>query len=133
MKRKSALSFLIAITVLSFSLVPAGHAALPQGITQGEFALWLVKEAGAIRKIDVAGNAIDAIDFLRSIGVVPKEGWDPEKEVDDAFLRSFLDDKDASGTTDELLQKIEALVEANFNSANPSVFAVGQASGTTPA
>ena len=132
MKRHSALAFFISIAVFSFALVPGAHAGLPQGMTQGEFALWLVKEAGAIRQLPVAARAEDAVDFLRKIGVVPKDGWDLDKEVDDAFLRSFLDEKDATGSTDDLLRKITELVENNFNNANPSVFRTAGASGATP-
>ena len=133
MKRHSAIALLTSIFVLCLAFVPAGHAGLPKGMTQGEFAIWLVKEAGAIRQLPAAASAQDAIDFLRNLGVVPSEGWDPDKEVNEAFLKSFLDEKDATGTFDELVQKIQDQVASRFNNANPSVFRTGAASGSVPA
>ena len=132
MKSNGALALLISISVFCFTLAPSAHAALPKGMTQGEFALWLVKEAGAIRQLPTAASAQDAIDFLRKLGVVPGEGWDPDKEVNEAFLKSFLDENDQNGSIDDLATRIEALVESHFNNANPSVFRSSGASGSTP-
>lgn len=129
MKRHSAVIILTSIFVFFFSFVSSGQAALPQGMTQGQFAIWLVKEAGAIRKLPPAASAQDAIDFLQKLGVFPKDGWEIDKEVDETFLKSFLPDG-ATGTLDELLQQVQDLVQSRFEDANVSQLAnAAQASG----
>ena len=59
-------------TSLCLVFSPAAQAkTLPEEVkTKGDFALWLVKEAGAIRQLPPAGNAEDAIAFLQKIGIV---------------------------------------------------------------
>ena len=125
----------ILVFVFSLAFIPKVQAANPpQGITQGEFALWLVKEAGAIRQLPTAASAQDAIDFLRKLGVVPNEGWKKDEKVNEAFLKSFFDDSETAGKDfDSLVNLIRDLVESRFSNANPAVFRVQSASGTTPA
>lgn len=139
MKRQNAAALLTSIfTVFCFSFTPLAHAKLTaesiKGMTQGEFAIALLKEAGALKNIGTSGDAEDAIDYLRSIGIAPSTGWDVDKVVDDEFLRSLLGD-DASGTTEELLQKIQSLVDTAVANAEvqSNVFPVAGASGSSPA
>lgn len=124
----------IFIFVLSFAFPPSAHAAtFPAGLTQGEFALWLVKEAGAIRQLPTAASADDAIDFLRGLGVVPEQAWKKDEPVNEQFLRSFFDAEEAAGKNfDELVQMVSNLIENRFSTANPGVFRVQSASATTP-
>ena len=134
MKRHRVLALLSLALIFCFTIIPTVHAAsVPIGITQGEFALWLVKEAGAIRQLPAAASAQDAFDFLRKLGVVPAEGWDPDKEVDEAFLKSFLDENSQTGSFDDLVTKVQDQLDSHFNNANPSVFKAGAVSGSAPA
>ena len=120
MKRQGALAFLISIMTVCFTLAPFAHAALPAGMTQGEFALWIVKKAGAMRQLPAAASAEDAVKFLQKIGVVPEGGWNLDAEVTKEFLLSFLDEKDRNGeiTEDQLLDTIEAQVASSFDSTD---------------
>ena len=116
MKHHGVLAFFISIFVFSFSLVPALHAALVPAevmkMTQGEFALALVKDAGAVGRLSPAASGQDAIDFLHSLGIVPEGGWDANAKVDEDFLRRLVAGSggEASGSVEDLLQKVEGLV-----------------------
>ena len=112
---------------------PAGANDQTKEMTQGEFALLLVKEAGALRQLPAAADAQDAIDFLRKLGIVPEGGWDIDAPVTDEFLRNFLGGEGEGLSREELLRKIQDLVASRFNNANPSVFRAGSASGSAPA
>ena len=135
MKRHGALAFFISILVFCFAIVPFAQAAtFPKGGTQGEFALWLVKAAGASKSLPAAPTAQDAIDFLRKLGVAPAEDWDVDKTVDEAFLRSFFGEGDdvANLDFDKLVEKLQALVESRFENisySNPSAVATASGSG----
>ncbi len=136
MKRHRALAFLISISVFCLSVIPVSHAApLPAGITRGQFAIWLLKESGAIGKgITTAGTEKEAVDFLISLRIGDYDSWgDLTAEVDDAFLRSLLGSSDATGTTEELIKKVQDLVDSSISTADSGVFPVVGASGGAPA
>ncbi len=103
-----------------------------EGITQGEFALWVVEAAGVEGKLPPAALASDAVKFLQNLGVKPKDGWDSEKKLTSKDLVEMLGlaDKDASGKSwTELIKMlitnigtaVEQLGVNSDSSVSPSV------------
>ncbi len=117
MKRQGAFAFLISIAVL-FSTVPPAHAAITGtqalAMTQGQFALALVREAGAINRLSPAATGQDAIDFLASLGIIPAEGWAADQPVTDAFLRSLVENAPEGATLDQIIQQIMTNIESGL-------------------
>ena len=123
--------------LLSMLITPGTlRAAAPtEGMTQGDFALWLVKEVGALAKLSPAATGQEAIDFLKSLGLSPEEGWDANKPVTKKFLASLLGDPDAENLSfDDLVAKVRDFVQNLFNDPNRAVFRAGasSASGSAP-
>ncbi len=124
---------LFVIFTLAFPAV--SHAELKEGkTTQGEFALWLVQQAGALSKLPPAPLGKDAIDFLISLGIAPEEGWKKDAPIDKQFLVSLLggDAKDyANLTFDELVAKVEDHLTSVLSDRHLAVFkATSGASGS---
>ena len=119
---------------ISFSFYPATSQAeveLAEGMTQGDFGLWLVKAVGAQAKLPPAASGEDAIAFLSGLGVIPEGGWQKNEAISKEFLSSLLDKKDeASGLSfDDLVQKVREHVESTFNNKMLGLFRA-QSSGT---
>ncbi len=118
MKSQSVLAFFISIAVL-FSSVPSAHAELLAAraltLTQGEFALAILAEAHAIDRLDENALGQDAIDFLTSLGIIPEGGWDANKPVDEAFLRSLVQDSPAGASLEEIIQSIVSAIESSIS------------------
>ncbi|HLD50025.1 MAG TPA: hypothetical protein VJC08_02380 [bacterium] len=118
MKSQSVLAFFISIAVL-FSSVPLAHAELLAAraltLTQGEFALAILQEAHAIDRLKENALGQDAIDFLTSLGIIPHpDGWDANKPVDEAFLRSLVQDSPAGASLEEIIQSIVSAIESSI-------------------
>ena len=91
--------------------------------TQGEFALWLVKQIGALDKLPPAALGQDAINFLFNLGIAPKDGkWDANAPITKEFLISLLDLSDEEANQllsspdgfSELLDKVVFVAETAF-------------------
>lgn len=115
MKRYFPLALLISLSFFSFSIVPSAFAVITSEqalkMTQGEFALRVLKEAGALKRLpSVAASGQDAIDFLQgTLGIVPAgDGWEADKVVDEDFLKRLLEGMgvEGKGSIDELIQQI---------------------------
>lgn len=120
-------------------LVPAiSHGAVEEGVTtQGDFALWLVKEVGALSKLPPAATGQDAIDFLVSLGIVPEGGWDDDEPVTRELLLSLLGDEEDLSKLDfqELVDRLKTAVDQAISDRQLGVFKAGSqsASGAVPA
>ena len=140
MRKKISWGIILAI-ILSFNTPAISHAAeteLAQGMTQGQFALWLVKVIGALENLPPAADEQDAIEFFERLGIVPEGGWDRDAELTREVLASLLDDPEegAGLSFEELAQKVAGYVQGIFNSLEPETgnFRVmgGGGSGTVP-
>ena len=137
MKGKIALITVIFFAVFALIYPAVSQAELKEGMSQGEFAVWLVKEAGALAKLGPAATDQDAVDFLVSLGIAPKEGWNKNGTVDKAFLISLLGD-DAGDTSnlsfEELVAKVRDYIQASISDRRLNSFrATSSASGSSPA
>jgi hypothetical protein len=136
MSGKKALLCLLLLPVFFLTLAGISQAELEEGVTtQGEFALWVIKEVGAISKLPPAATGQDAIDFLSSLGVIPEGGWKQDQPITRDFLESLLgDEEDASGLSwDELVQKVRDNIRTRFSDRRLGVFrATSSATGSAP-
>ena len=133
----------LTVFVLSFCflLSPVVSAQLEEGMTQGDFALWLVKAVGAMYKLPPGADAQDAISFLTRLGMVPQGDWQWDQKITNDFLASFLDlsDQDKKALIqdpkgfDKLAEKVRDLLQNRFDDARQGVFRVQGASGSVPA
>ena len=137
MKGKIALISVIFFAVFALMYPAISQAELKEGMSQGEFALWLVKEVGALSKLGPAATDQNAIDFLVSLGIAPKEGWDKNGTVDKDFLISLLGDEagDLSNLSfDELVARVRDYIQNSLSDRALNSFrATSSASGSTPA
>lgn len=133
----SLVGLFVLVLFLAFpTLVQAeGPAAPAEGMTQGQFALWLVKAIGAQSKIPPAAVAEDAIAFLTKLGLVPEGGWQKDAELTKEALASMVDDPNAANLSfNELVNKLRDQVQNLFNEASLAVFpAQASGSGSAPA
>ena len=122
-----------------------------EGITQGEFAMWLVKAAGIQGRLPPAALQQDAINLLYNLGFNPHEGWDKDKKLtqDDLIDILGISMKEAEGKSWEdiikllvqavrdIVQQINAIAGASGSpSVSPSSISnnsnsVGTASSTS--
>lgn len=121
-----------------FLALPATSQAeieLKEGMTQGDFALWLVKAIGAQTKLSPAATGDDAIKFLTSLGIIPEGGWQDDEVITNEILAGLLDDPDtASSSFDELVEKVRQHVQDIFSETTLGVFrAQSSGSPTAPA
>lgn len=112
-----------------------GSEDVTQNMTQGEFALWLIEEAGGLRLLPTAANGQDAINFLIGIGIIPEGGWHADELVTDDFLRSFFGAEGEGLSREQIIDRLQELIQSEFNQqqANAGVFPVSGASGSSPA
>lgn len=127
----------LGILLFAFALlmtVPATSQAqveLKEGMSQGDFALWLVNAIGAAGKLPPAATGEDAIAFLSGLGVIPEGGWQKDEAVSNELLASLLEDPDsATGLSfDELVEKVRTRVQQLFDEKMLGLFRA-QSSGT---
>ena len=136
MNRNKTFALLTALLFLLAMGTPVYATELKEGMTQGDFALWLVREAGAFRKLPPAAQGQDAIDFLVSLGVAPDAGWDVDDPVTKEFLASLLgDEEDVSALTfEEFVSKVRDFLRSRLSDRRLGVFRAGSsASASSPA
>ncbi len=131
MNRRNFRNFLFSIFALSFVMTSAAFAVehpTEGKTTQGELALWIVQQIGAMDKLPPAALGQDAINFLFNLGIAPKDGkWDADAPVTKEFLASLLDLPESeiasilSGPNpfEELLNRLE-IMAANAFAASES-------------
>ena len=119
--------------LFTFSSHALEDADIPQeGVTQGDFALWLVKAAGAEGNLPPAAMQDDAIKYLRNLGIQPKAGWDADKKLTRKDLLDMLglSDKEGEGKTwnelvmalvDFLVNLLNQLTAIGDNSVPPTI------------
>ena len=136
--RRHALSLgILFIVGLFLVAAPALHAesGMPtKEWSQSQFALWIVKAAGALSKLPPAATGADAITFLTKLGLVPEGGWKKDGKIDEAFLSNLLGDGVSGNLTfDELVEKVQERVSTIYQSWNQGYFTATPAgSSTTP-
>lgn len=116
--------FVVALMMFSLLMPTIAKAATNwQDMTQGQFALWLVKAIGAQSKISAGAGEAEAIDFLRRLGVVPEDGWKEDEKITKKFLASLLGDAEAEKLSfEELVEKLRDHVENIFNNSQLGIF-----------
>ena len=126
--------FVLAIFVAfpGTSRVQAEGVELGAGMSQGDFALWLVKAIGAQSKLPPAATAEDAINFFTQLGVVPEGGWQKGEEMTVEALASLVEGDPAEGF-DELVEKVRDYVQDIFEGKKLGVFRVLSATPSIPA
>lgn len=125
------LAFLFALPNVSH----AQEVELEEGMTQGDFALWLVKAIGAQSKLPPAAQAEDAIKFLTELGSIPEEGWQKDEPMTAELLAGLLEDpgegKDLSW--EELVDEVRKQIQEIFDERKLGVFRVFSATPSVPA
>ena len=94
---------------LVFDSGPSAAKLIPQeGMTQGEFAVFLVKVLDAEGFLPEAAVINDAIVFLENLGVEPPDGWDADKVlVKDDLVYMLGLEKAGKLTFTELLEMLK--------------------------
>ncbi len=117
--------------IVGFSVTAAPTTSLAQSgapteeWSQGQFALWVVKAAGAISKLPPAATGSDAIVFLTKLGVIPEDGWKKDGKITKEFLLSLLgdDSEGAEGLSfDDLIQRLQDQVNTLVTQWNEGYF-----------
>lgn len=123
--------------ILLTSLPATLHAQieLKEGMTQGDFALWLVNAVGAMSKLPPAATSEDAINFLTQLGTVPEEGWQKNELLTNEVLASLLEDPEegANLSFEELVDKVRARIQNIFEERRLGTFRVLAPTPSQPA
>lgn len=115
--------WVLILIVAAIMIAPAAALAdLSPDMSQGAFALWLVKAIGASGKLPPAATEQDAIDFLLKLGVYPEGGWDKDAPISTDFLASLLGEDEPTGTFEELVDRVKDYVQGLFDSSSLGVF-----------
>ena len=115
---------------LAVPLTSQAEVELKEGMSQGDFALWVVKAIGAQTKLPPAATGEDAIKFLTSLGIIPEGGWQKDEALSNEALASLSDDPEAASLSfDELVEKVRDHVQSLFDEKALGVFRA-QSSGT---
>lgn len=136
--RKVIVSLGIFIFVLGlFITLPATSQAqveLKEGMTQGDFALWLVQAIGAQAKLPPAAGADDAIYFVTQLGAVPETGWQKDEEMTSQALADLLGDEESANLSwDELVEKVRNHIQEIFDERKLGTFRILGPTGSIPA
>ncbi len=126
--------FLFFTLVFCFAIASVSQAEVKEGMTQGEFALWLVKEIGALSKLPPSALGQDAIDFLTNLGVAPENGWKKDEALTANILKSILGGgDDTKGLSfNDLVTRVRDYVRTQLSDRSLGVFrATGSGSGST--
>lgn len=149
MKRNAlclGLSFVIALFLAFPSPSKAEIAELKEGMTQGDFALWMVQAIGALGKLPPGAKGDDAIKFLggnidprsgqsSGLGIIPEGGWQKDDPMTKELLTGLLEDpKDGAGLSwDDLVDKVRKRIQSIFDNRKLGVFRVTAATPSLPA
>ena len=126
---------LLIVFGLFFAFPATSHAQeeLQEGMSQGDFALWLVKAIDAQTKLPPAATGEDAVAFLTKLGIIPEGGWQKDETITNELLTSLLDGEEGTGQSfDELVEKVREHVKNAFNQKTLGVFRA-QSSGNPSA
>ncbi len=120
-----------------FAIITTSASALDdsdipaEGITQGEFAMWLVEAAGAEGSLPQAALQQDAINFLTNLGIEPKDGWDADKTLTKENLAEMLGLTPEQASGKSWSELIKDLVQNLINILN-SMAATNAAAQVSP-
>ncbi len=81
-------NFLIFTFVLFFSLAIFSQGEPSETITQGKFALKVVKIMKA--KLPLEATEQDAVAFLETLGLTPSEGWNISKKLTEKVMAEII-------------------------------------------
>ena len=124
-------AMIFMLVVFAFIAPFAAQAVeLGEGMTQGQFALWLVKAIGAQSKLSPAATEDDAINFLLGLGVYPEGNWDKDAKISNEFLASLIGEEPGSSTFQELANKVKDYVRNLFDKSHQGVFRAFASSGS---
>ena len=128
-----AIALLLAFPCLSQAAV----VELKEGMTQGDFALWMVQAIGGLQKLPPGAQAEEAIQFLGGVpdprsgqssglGIIPEGGWQKDEPMTTELLTSLLEDpKDGANLSwDDLVQKVTDRIKKLFDERKLVVFRV---------
>lgn len=129
------LSVLVSLALfLAFPVALQAEVELEEGMTQGDFAFWLItaiqpqlqaltsgQHAGVAASVNFllnpAAGAEEAIKFLTDqLALVPEGGWQKDEPLANEALASLLEDPEegAGLSFDELVEKVLRRVEEKF-------------------
>ena len=103
----------LACVVLALAMMVQFGVAFGQkkAMTQGEFAMWLVREVGAEGMLPPAATVLDYFDFLKRNGLEPCDGWEEDEEITVEDLECMLGlEPDSGYTFEELVEKLKELL-----------------------
>lgn len=139
---------------LAFPGIPqAQEIELKEGMTQGDFALWLVKAINAQSAflpagkhtgtspsvnllLNPAAGPVEAIQFLtEQIGISPEGGWQEDEPMTKEILAQLLEDPEegASLDWDTLVEKVRDRIQQLFDKRRLGTFRVLSATPSLPA
>ena len=132
-----SLGILFVVGVLFFS-GPAtlqAQVELKEGMTQSDFALWLVDAIGAMSKLPPAATGEDAIKFLSELGAAPDGGWKKDEPISNEVLASLLEkpEEGANLSFDDLVGKVRDRIQKIFDERKLGVFRVLAPTPSQPA
>ena len=147
MKRRFVTLTALVMTMALLISFPATNAKaeLQEGMSQGDFALWLVKSVYALSnqrqyppvdQFAPAANAENAIRFLSDpkMGLIPEGGWKKDDPMTAALLKSLLPNPDdpslANASFSDLAGKLRDYLEMIFDQQHLGIF--GIQNGGTP-
>lgn len=133
-----SLGILVFVFGLFLALPTTSYAQkteLKEGMTQGDFAMWLVSAIGAESKLPPAYGAEEAIKFLTDLGAIPEEGWQKGEEMTKELLTNLLEDpkEGANLSWDELVKKVRDHIQNIFDKRKLGVFRVLSSTPSLPA
>lgn len=130
----SLVAWLAFFLVLPVTLQAA--IELKEGMTQGDFALWIADAIGAKSKLPPAADGKDAIDFLTKLGSIPEDaGWAKDEPTTKELLASLLEDpkEGADLSWDDLVKKVREQIQEVFDERKLGVFRVLSSTPSLPA
>lgn len=128
------------VTALLLALPNAAQAEiveLKEGMTQGDFALWMVQAIGALQKLPPGAKGEEAIQFLggqpdprsgqsTGLGIIPEGGWKKDEPITKELLATLLEkpEEGANLSWDDLVQKVTERIQKLFDNRKLAVFRV---------
>lgn len=134
--RNMSLGILVCLAIfLALPVTLQAEVELAEGMTQGDFALWLVDAIGAKSKLPPAADAKDAVDFLTQLGSIPEGGWQKDEPMTKELLASLLEDPEegAGMSWDELVDSVRKRIQEIFDERKLGVFRVLSPTPSLPA
>jgi hypothetical protein len=127
--------FVLALLLGVPPSVQALDIELQEGMTQGDFAMWLVQAINAQSKLPPAAQAEDAIKFLTELGSIPEGGWQKDEPMTKELLASLLEDPEegANLSWDDLVDEVRERIQEIFDERKLGVFRVLSATPSLPA